>query len=44
MRVVYDTMDVGRQIGTVPKPGSPLEKAGAAAQRLGMKVRERRRR
>lgn len=44
VRVVYDTMDVGRQIGTVPKPGSPLEKAGAAAQRLGMKVRERRRR
>lgn len=41
LRIVFDMMDVGRQIGTLPKAGSPVEKAGAAAQRLGMKVRER---
>src|SRR5215217_1130585 len=40
-RGVYDMMDVGRQIGTVPKAGSPVEKAAATAQRLGVKVRER---
>jgi steroid delta-isomerase-like uncharacterized protein len=44
LRIVFDMMDVGRQIGTVPKAGSPVEKAGAAAQRLGMKLRERLRR
>jgi steroid delta-isomerase-like uncharacterized protein len=44
LRIVFDMMDVGRQLGTVPKAGSPVEKAGAAAQRLGMKVRERLRR
>ena len=44
LRIVFDMMDVGRQIGTVPKAGSPAEKAGAAAQRLGMKARERLRR
>jgi steroid delta-isomerase-like uncharacterized protein len=44
LRIVFDMMDVGRQIGTLPKAGSPVEKAGAAAQRLGMKVRERLRR
>ena len=37
-------MEIGRQIGTLPKAGSPVEKAGAAAQRLGMKLRERLRR
>jgi steroid delta-isomerase-like uncharacterized protein len=41
LRIVFDMMDVGRQLGTVPKPGSPIEKAGAAAQRLAMKARER---
>jgi steroid delta-isomerase-like uncharacterized protein len=41
LRIVFDMMEVGRQIGTLPKPGSPIEKAGAAAQRLGIKVRER---
>ena len=33
--------DVSRQLGMLPKPGSAAEKAGAAAQRLAMKVRER---
>ena len=41
LRIVFDMMDVGRQIGVVPKAGSRAEKAGAAAQRLGMKARER---
>jgi predicted ester cyclase len=41
LRIVFDMMKVGRQLGTVPKAGSPIEKAGAAAQRLAMKVRER---
>jgi steroid delta-isomerase-like uncharacterized protein len=44
LRIVFDMMDVGRQIGMVPKAGSPVEKAGATAQRLVMKVRERLRR
>jgi predicted ester cyclase len=41
LRSVFDVMDLGRQIGTVPKAGSPVEKAAAAAQRLGMTVRKR---
>ncbi len=40
LRIVFDMMDLGRQIGTLPQPGSPMEKAGAAAQRLAVKVRE----
>ena len=44
LRIVFDMMDVGRQIGTLPQAGSPVEKAGAAAQRLGVKVRDRLRR
>jgi steroid delta-isomerase-like uncharacterized protein len=44
LRIVFDMMDVARQIGTLPQPGSPVEKAGATAQRLGMKLRERLRR
>lgn len=44
LRIVFDMMDLGRQLGTVPKAGSPVEKAGAAAQRLAMKLRERLRR
>jgi steroid delta-isomerase-like uncharacterized protein len=44
LRIVFDMMDVSRQLGMLPKPGSPVEKAGAAAQRLGMKLRERLRR
>jgi steroid delta-isomerase-like uncharacterized protein len=41
LRIVFDMMDVGRQIGTLPQADSPVEKAGAAAQRLGMRVRRR---
>jgi steroid delta-isomerase-like uncharacterized protein len=44
LRIVFDTMDVARQLGTMPKPGSRAEKAGAAAQRLGVRLRERLRR
>ena len=44
LRIVFDMLDIGRQLGTIPKAGSPVEKAGAAAQRLGMTVRERLRR
>jgi steroid delta-isomerase-like uncharacterized protein len=44
LRIVFDMMDVGRQMGTLPKAGSSVEKAGAAAQRLGMKVQQRLRR
>ena len=44
LRIVFDMMELARQIGTVPPVGSRLEKAGAAVQRLGMKVRSRMRR
>lgn len=44
LRIIFDMMDLGRQIGTVPKAGSSIEKAGAAVQRLGMKAREKLRR
>jgi steroid delta-isomerase-like uncharacterized protein len=44
LRIVFDMMDVGRQLGVVPKAGSPVEKAGAAAHRLGMSLRRRLRR
>jgi steroid delta-isomerase-like uncharacterized protein len=41
LRIVFDMMDVGVQLGTLPPPGSALEKAGAAAQRTAMAVRSR---
>src|SRR6185436_8360477 len=41
LRIVFDMMGVTRQLGLLPKPGSPVEKAGAAAQRLGVKVQAR---
>jgi steroid delta-isomerase-like uncharacterized protein len=44
LQIVFDMLDIGRQLGTIPKAGSPIEKAGAAAQRLGMTVQERLRR
>jgi steroid delta-isomerase-like uncharacterized protein len=44
LRVVFDMMDILRQLGTMPPAGSPIEKAGAAVQRLGMRVREQLRR
>jgi hypothetical protein len=28
LRIVYDMMDVSRQIGIVPKPGEPVERPG----------------
>ena len=44
LRITFDMLDVSRQIGLVPKQGSRAEKAGAAAQRLGVRLRERLRR
>jgi hypothetical protein len=44
LRIVFDMVDVGRQLGTLPKAGSPVERAGASAQRLAMSVQERLRR
>jgi hypothetical protein len=35
---------VGRQIGTLPKAGSRIEKAGATAQALAMKLQQQLRR
>jgi steroid delta-isomerase-like uncharacterized protein len=44
LRIVTDMMEASRQLGLMPAHGSRVEKAGAAAQRLGMKVRDRMRR
>jgi steroid delta-isomerase-like uncharacterized protein len=44
LRIVFDMLDVSRQIGLMPKQGSGIEKAGASAQRLGMQLRDRLRR
>lgn len=44
LRIVTDMMEASRQLGLMPPQGSPVEKAGAAAQRLGVKVRNRLRR
>ena len=44
LRIVFDMLDVSRQIGMVPKQGSRLEQAGAAAQRFSVRVGERLRR
>jgi steroid delta-isomerase-like uncharacterized protein len=44
LRIVTDMMDAGRQLGLMPPQGSRVEKAGAAAQRLGVNVRNRIRR
>jgi steroid delta-isomerase-like uncharacterized protein len=41
LRIVFDNLDVSRQMGLMPKAGSGIEKAGAAAQRLVMEVQER---
>jgi hypothetical protein len=41
LRIVFDMMDIARQLGTLPKAGSRLEKGAAAAQRLGVKLRRR---
>jgi steroid delta-isomerase-like uncharacterized protein len=44
MRIVTDMLDASRQLGLMPQQGSRAEKAGAAAQRLGMRMRRRLRR
>lgn len=44
LRIVFDMLDVSRQIGLMPKQGSRLEKAGAAAQRASIRARDRVRR
>lgn len=41
LRIVFDMVDVSRQMGLLPKAGSQVEKAGATAQRLVMEVQER---
>jgi steroid delta-isomerase-like uncharacterized protein len=41
LRIVFDMLDVARQLGTMPKPGTRVEQVAAAAQRLGVKVRRR---
>ena len=40
LRITFDMMDVSRQIGMAPKPGSRLEKATAATQRVAMRVKD----
>ena len=40
LRIVFDMTDVGRQIGTLPKAGSRIEKAGATVQSLAMKLQQ----
>jgi steroid delta-isomerase-like uncharacterized protein len=42
LRIVFDMTDVARQIGVVPRPGSVGERAGAAVQRLGARLKRRR--
>ena len=44
LRVLTDMMEVSRQLGLMPPQGSQLERAAAAAQRLGVTVRDRLRR
>ena len=39
LRVIYDVMDLARQIGTMPQAGSRAEKVMAAAQRLTVQAR-----
>ena len=41
LRILFDMMDVARQLGTLPKPGTRLETAMAAAQRLGVRAKQR---
>ena len=37
LRIVFDNMDVARQLGLLPQPGSRADRAGAAAQRAAMR-------
>jgi steroid delta-isomerase-like uncharacterized protein len=43
LRILFDMMDVARKLGTIPQPGSRTEHAAAVVQRLGARVRSRRR-
>lgn len=44
LRIVTDMMEASRQLGLMPPQGSRVEQAAAAAQRMGVKVRDRLRR
>ena len=44
LNIVFDMMDVARQLGALPRAGSRVEKVVAAAQRLGVQARSRLRR
>ena len=44
LNIVFDMMDVARQLGTLPRAGSRAEKAMATAQRLAVQARSRLRR
>ena len=41
LRIVTDMLEASRQLGLMPAQGSRVEKAGAAAQRLGVTMRNR---
>lgn len=41
LRIVFDGLDVARQLGLLPKPGSRAERAAVTAQRLGARARGR---
>lgn len=41
LRIVTDMLEASRQLGLMPQHGSRAEKAGAAAQRLAMRVKTR---
>jgi steroid delta-isomerase-like uncharacterized protein len=41
LRIVFDMMDLSRQLGLFPQQGSRAEKAAAAAQRLGVQIKQR---
>lgn len=43
LRIVFDNMDVARQLGLLPAAGSRADRASAAAQRVAMRVRGLRR-
>ena len=43
LKIVFDNMDVARQLGLLPAAGSRADRAGATAQRLAMRLRSLRR-
>jgi steroid delta-isomerase-like uncharacterized protein len=42
LRIIFNMMDVGRQIGAVPQPGSKLERVTVIAHNLQARLRRRR--